>query len=179
VSAMSSSATRGAVLVAIAAVLVFLVLRGAADNSQYPLVSGSEAEPTATTAPELELSSDDAVAVGAGTVEVDTSLARDNSEVSVLVANGTAVTGQASRLTTQLRNQGFMTREPRNADEQTASTIFYRPGFASEAAVVRVVLDVATPIAPMPEPDPFIGDGIDLAPVNVLVLVGADDLAQS
>ena len=56
---------------------------------------------------------------------------------------------------------------------------FYRPGFAAEATVVRTVLGVATPIAPMPEPDLFIGDGIDLAPVNVLVLVGADDLAQS
>jgi hypothetical protein len=176
---MSSSATRGAVLVAIAAVLAFLVLRGAADNSQFPLATGSVAEPTAAIAPDLEVTPDVGVAVGVDTVEVDTSLARDNSEVSVLVANGTAVTGQASRLTSQLRNQGFMTREPRNADAQTASTIFYRPGFAAEAAVVRTVLGVATPIAPMPEPDPFIGDGIDLAPVNVLVLVGADDLAQS
>lgn len=176
---MSSTATRGAVLVAIAAVLAFLVLRGAADNTQFPVATTSVVEPTATVAPELDVAPEDTVAVGSDTVEIDTSLARDNSEVSVLVANGTEVTGQASRLTSQLRNQGFMTREPRNADAQAASTIFYRPGYAAEATVVRTVLGVATPIAPMPEPDPFIGDGIDLAPVNVLVLVGADDLAQS
>lgn len=176
---MSSSATRGAVLVAIAAVLAFLVLRGAADNSQFPVAAGAVVEPTATAVPDLEVTPDDAVEVGAGTVEVDTATARPNSEVSVLVANGTDVTGQASRLTSQLRNQGFMTREPRNSDPQTASTIFYRPGFAAEAAVVRTVLEVATPIAPMPEPDPSIGDGIDLTPVDVLVLVGSDDLAQS
>ena len=164
---------------AVAALLAFLVLRGAADNSQFPLATGSVAEPTASVEPEPEITPDDAVEVGPGTVEVDTSLARDNSEVAVLVANGSGVTGQASRLTSQLRNQGFMTREPINADDQAASTIFYRPGFAAEATVVRTVLGVATPIAPMPEPDLFIGDGIDLAPVNVLVLVGADDLAQS
>lgn len=166
-------------MVAVAALLVFLVLRGAADNSQFPLATGPVTERTTAVEPEPEITPDDAVEVGPGTVEVDTSLARDNSEVAVLVANGSGVTGQASRLTSQLRNQGFMTREPINADDQAASTIFYRPGFAAEATVVRTVLGVATPIAPMPEPDPFIGDGIDLAPVNVLVLVGADDLAQS
>ena len=175
---MSPSA-RGAILVAVAALLGFLILRGAADNSQFPLATGPVVEATATVEPELQIAPDDGVAVGSDTVEVDTSLARDNSEVAVLVANGTDVTGQASRLTSQLRNQGFMTREPRNADNQAASTIFYRPGFAAEATVVRTVLGVATPIAPMPEPDPFIGEGIDIAPVDVLVLVGADDLAQS
>ena len=175
---MSSSA-RGAILIIVAALLAFLVLRGAADNSQFPVATGPVAQPTASVEPELEVAPDDVVDVGPDTVEVDTSLARDNSEVAVLVANGTDVTGQASRLTSQLRNQGFMTREPRNADNQTASTIFYRPGYAAEATVVRTVLGVATPIAPMPEPDPFIGEGIDIVPVNVLVLVGADDLAQS
>ena len=176
---MSSTGTRGAVLVAVAAVLVFLVLRGAADNSQFPVATGPVVETTPTVAAELEVLPEDAVSVGADTVEVDTSLARNNSDVSVLVANGTEVTGQASRLTSALRNQGFMTREPRNSDAQTASTIFYRPGFAAEATVVRSVLGGTTPIAPMPEPYPFIGDNIDLAPVDVLVLVGADDLAQS
>ena len=175
---MSSSA-RGAILVAVAALLAFLVLRGAADNTQFPLATGAATEPAATVTPDPEITPDNTVEVGAGTVEVDVTLARDNSEVAVLVANGTDVTGQASRLTSQLRNQGFMTREPRNADNQPASTIYYRPGFAAEATVVRTVLGVATPIAPMPEPDPFIGEGIDIVPVDVLVLVGADDLAQS
>lgn len=166
-------------MVAIAALLVFLVLRGAADNTQIPVAAGPAPEPTATLAPEPEVSPDDTIDVGAdGTVEVDTSTARNNNEVSVIVANGTDVSGQASRLTSSLRNQGFITREPRNADPQAASTIFYRPGFAAEAAVVRSVLGRSTPIAPMPEPDPVLGDNIDLSQVDVLVLVGADDLAE-
>ena len=95
-----------------------------------------------------------------------------------MVANGTEISGQALRLTDRLRNQGFNTRQPQNANPQPASVIYYRPGFAPEATVVRIVLNVAlVPIAPMPEPDPNIGDGIDLGPVDVLVLVGADELS--
>lgn len=176
---MSSSASRGAVLVAVAALLVFLVLRGAADNTQVPIAATPSEAPTATPTPDLEVQPDDTVDVGANTVQVDPATARPNNQVSVLVANGTDVSGQASRLTTTLRNQAFLTREPRNADSQAASTIFYRPGFAAEATVVLGILGGSTPIAPMPEPDPFIGEGIDLAEVDVLVLIGADDLATS
>lgn len=173
---MSSSATRGAVLVVIAALLGFLILRGAADNQQV-LGSVSTVAPTAVVT--VEAVPQEAVPVTTPTVVVSTVDARNNNQVSVLVANGTEVSGQASRLTDALRNQGFLTREPRNANDQTASVIYYRPSFAAEATVVRNVLGASTPIAPMPEPDPFIGDGIDLGPVDVLVLVGADDLSTS
>jgi len=174
---MGSSAGRGAVLVVIAALLGFLILRGAADVTQTPVTTGPVAAATPT--PPVEVAPDDSVPVTTPTVVVDTSTARNNSEVRVLVANGTDVSGQASRLTSSLRNQGFATREPRNADEQPTSTIFYRPGFAAEATVVRAVLGGTTPVAPMTDPDPFIGEGIDLGQVDVLVLVGADDLSTS
>jgi len=174
---MNSSAGRGAVLVVIAVLLGFLILRGAADNTQVPLTTGAVAQPTAT--PAVEVAPEDAVPVTTPTVVIDASQARNNSEVRVLVANGTDVSGQASRLTSSLRNQGFATREPRNADGQTASIIYYRSGFAAEATIVRSVLGGSTPIAPMPEPDPAIGEGIDLGPVDVLVLVGADELSTS
>lgn len=166
---------RGAVLVALAALLGFLVLNGAADNAQFPVSTGTGAEPTA----EPEVTPDDAAATTTPTTVIVTDPPRANSEVSVLVANGTTVSGQARRLTSQLLNAGFLTREPKNADEpQVASKIYYRPGFAAEATVVRDTLGGLTPIEPMPEPDPFIGVGIDLAPVDVLVLVGDDDLAN-
>jgi len=163
--------------VVIAALLGFLILRGAADNAQVPVGSVSTTAPTAVVT--VEATSQEAVPITTPTVVVSTVDARNNNQVSVLVANGTEVSGQASRLTDALRNQGFLTREPRNANDRTASVLYYRPGFAAEATVVRNVLGASTPIAPMPEPDPFIGDGIDLGPVDVLVLVGADDLSTS
>lgn len=177
---MNPSVTRGAVILAIAAVLGFLILRGAADTAPSAVAQVvTQAEPTATPEPlDLELE-DEGVTVTESTTEVDVTTARPNNEVTVLVANGTEVRGQASRLTSTLRNQGFLTREPRNAETQTASTIFYRPGFAAEAAVIRSELGGSTPIAPMPEPDPVLGEGIDLAPVDVLVLIGDDELSTS
>lgn len=174
---MSSSATRAALLVAVAALLGFLILRGAADNAQFPVTTGGAA--AATAIPDVEVDPENSVAVSETPTVLVLPAARNNNEVSVLVANGTAVSGQASRLTSALRNQGFITKEPRNADDQPASTIFYRPSFAPEAQVVRNILGGSTPIAPMPDPDPILGEDIDLGDVNVLVLVGADDLSTS
>lgn len=176
---MSSTATRGAVLVAVAALLGFLVLRGAADNTQVPVTATTSIfEPTATVV--FDTVEPEVVPVTTPTVVVDVTTARDNNQVSVLVVNGTDVSGQAGRLSSSLRNQGFIAREPRNGTAQATSVIYYRPTFQAEAAVVRNILSTPnTPIAPMPLPDPFLGDGVDLAEVDVLILIGADDLSTS
>lgn len=153
--------------------LGYLILQGVADLGLTPVSNGAAAAPTPTAEAD---STDPGTAPIVEPTEV-TAPARANSEVAVLVANGTEISGQASRLTDLLRNQGFNTRQPQNANDQAASVIYYRPGFAAEAIVVRGLLGASTPIAPMPEPDPNIGDGIDLVPVDVLVLVGADELS--
>lgn len=171
---MSSSAVRGAVLVALAVLLGFLILRGAADNQQVPVTATTPifaATPTPTP--------DAAPATLPTPTVVDLSAARPNSQVSVLVANGSGVDGQAGRLTDALRNQSFNVRPPKTGAARTTSVIYYRPGFDVEAEVVRTVLNTQTPIAPIPVPDPIVGDGIDLVTVDVLVLVGADQLSTS
>jgi len=171
---MTSSAVRGAVLVALAVLLGFLILRGAADNQQVPVSAATPifaATPTATPDPA-------SVALPTPTV-VDLSTAAPNSQVSVLVANGSGVDGQAGRLTDTLRNQGFNTRQPKTGTPRTTSVIYYRPGFDVEAQVVRAVLNTQTPVAPMPATDPIVGDDIDLVNVDVLVLVGSDQLSTS
>jgi len=167
-------AARGAVLVIIAALLGFLILRGAAETSPLPV--GTSAAPAPTATPSVDASP---VPVTTPTFAPDPASARPNNEVSVLVVNGTEVSNQASRLTTTLRNKGFLTREPRNAIEQAASTIYFRPGFASESLIVRATLGGSTVIAPMPVPEPALGDNIDLAQVDVLVVIGADELSTS
>lgn len=176
---MSSSAVRGAILVALAVLLGFLILRGTNDRTQIPVVAGQAPviEPTAipiTPTPDAGIAT-----LPTAVPAADTSTARPNSQVTVLVANGTEISGQAGRLTDRLRNQGFITQPAKNADPQVASTIFYRPGFAVEAEVVRLTLDTSTTISPWPVPDPPIGADIDLGNVDVLVLVGGDSLAES
>lgn len=176
---MSSSAVRGAILVALAVLLGFLILRGTTDRTEIPITAGqapvveATVEPTPT--PESGI-----VALPTVPPAADTSTARPNSQVTILVANGTDISGQAGRLTDRLRNQGFNSQPAKNADAQATSTIFYRPGFAVEAEVVRETLgSLTTPVSPMPVPDPSIGTDIDLGNVDVLILVGNDSLAQS
>jgi hypothetical protein len=82
-------AARGAILVVVAALLGFLILRGAADITQTPIaVASAGAAPTPTL---VEVSPDDTVPVTTPTVVIDASQARPNNQVSVLVANGTDV----------------------------------------------------------------------------------------
>lgn len=177
---MSSSAVSGAILVALAALLGFLILRGAADRQEVPITATTPlVTVTATPIPGEPTTGDGTTALPTPTPVVDTATARPNAQVSVLVANGTEISGQAGRLTDVLRNQGFNTRQAKNADSFPTSVIYYRPGFDVEALVVRDALDTATPIAPMPVPDPVVGTDIDLGPVDVFVLVGADSLSTS
>ena len=96
---MSSSAIRGAILVAIAALLGFLILRGTTDRTEIPITAGQAPVPTAavveaTPTPEIGVAS-----LPTPTAVIDTSTARPNSQVAVMVANGTDVSGQAGRLT--------------------------------------------------------------------------------
>ncbi len=120
--------------------------------------------------------SSDAVVVTEPTVDVSTVTARPNSQVAVLVANGTEVAGQAGRLTDRLRNQGFNTRQPKTATPQAVSFIYYNAGFAAEAEVVRSVLNTETTTLPLPAALSA-GDEIDVTAIDVLVLIGADTLS--
>lgn len=173
-----NSVTRGALLAALAVLIGFVVLRWGADLQYNPVVEEGIFQPTPTALPAGQVAPEptvpESVAVAEPTVATDP--ARPNAQVVVLVANGTEVDGQAGRLTDRLRNQGFNTRAPKSATPQASSVIYYRPGYAAEATVVRETLNTTTAIAPMPEPDPNVGD-LDLAAVNVFVLVGSDALS--
>lgn len=180
---MGTPAVRGAFLVALAVLLGFLILNFGADLEPTIGVA-TQAEPVATAEPDVDLDvTPDPVNTEAVPVDepapFDDVAARPNGQVVVLVANGTTVPNQAGRLTDRLRNQGFNTRNPKTSTPQTSSVIYYRPGYGPEAVVVANVLGADTAIAPMPVPDPAIGDTIDLVPVNVLVLVGPDALSSS
>lgn len=104
---------------------------------------------------------------------------RQPAEVVVLVANGTDVSGLATRLTQTIGAQGFNTRSPANAPDNLGSTIYYQTGYAADAEAVRVALNTDTELAPYPDPLPVVEDGVDLTTVNVLILVGNDALSQN
>lgn len=181
---MSPSASKGAILAVLAAALGFLILNFGADLPVEEVVKQGAFSTQPTAEPDDSLT-DDATDPGideAVDLPEPTSIAaiaRPPGDVTVLVANGSGVAGQARRLTDTLRNQGFAMRNPKDSVPLTASVIYFRPGFAAEAEAVQTSLATSTPVAPMPVPDPLVGDTVDLVPVEVLVLIGGDALSTS
>ena len=156
------SPVRGVVLVAVAAVLGFFLLRAIDDSGSGIAVetgnpSGSEASDT--TAP----ASSDTTAVPI----------RPQAEVTVIVANASGVQGAAATQTDRLAQGGYLTAPAANAPEgmELSNTeILPTAGFEQEAA--RLATDLGLPpesVKPMTDPPP-----VDPAGANILVLLGTD-----
>ena len=104
---------------------------------------------------------------------------RDPSTISVLVANGTDVSGAAGRLSGELNTANYVTLPPVNASPQTGSAFYYRAGYEVDAqCIARLFGESEKPLWLMPDPPP---GGITLETLGnafVLVLIGPDSLAQ-
>jgi cytoskeletal protein RodZ len=89
---------------------------------------------------------------------------RPPAEVTVVVLNSMGLDGAAGRKNTKIAEAGYQTITPGNYEpEQDPSRIWYREGFAPEAAVILEFLPGAD-VEPIP--DESIGEGADV----VLVL---------
>ncbi|MGH9183247.1 MAG: LytR C-terminal domain-containing protein [Acidimicrobiales bacterium] len=100
---------------------------------------------------------------------------KDPAQVTVLVANGSGVSGAAGRFTTTVKEAGYATAEPANAtvSDLETSAVYFAPGFEPDAAAVAALLTPAPEVAPLPDPTP-VGD---LRGANVVIVLGKD-LAQ-
>jgi hypothetical protein len=98
---------------------------------------------------------------------------RRSGDVSVLVANGSGVTGLAGELSERVGAAGYETAQPANIDEDepvSSSVVYYADGYADEAQAVAATLSPPPPVAPMPDPAPV----ADLRGATVLVVAGPD-----
>src|SRR5690606_27904239 len=94
------------------------------------LVAVDEPETSSTTVPEVDR---DAPPVVDSTPDTTATL-REPGDVAVLVANGSGVTGAASRTADQLRADGYDVINTANALSQVTDTeIHYAEGFEAEA----------------------------------------------
>jgi len=128
---------------------------------------------TTTTSPETTSSGVDVTSTTGDDISTSTTLAttstsvvavRPPGEITVVVLNSMGLDGAAGRVTQQLSEGGYQTLTPDNfTPEQDPSRIWYREGFAAEAAELVDLLPGAD-VEPLP--DESLQEGADV----VLVL---------
>lgn len=128
---------------------------------------------TTTTSPETTSTGDDVTNTTGDDITTSTTLAttstsvvavRPPGEVTVVVLNSMGLDGAAGRMTQRLSEAGYQTLTPDNlTPEQDPSRIWYREGFAAEAAELVDLLPGAD-VEPLP--DESLQEGADV----VLVL---------
>ncbi|HEU4321039.1 MAG TPA: LytR C-terminal domain-containing protein [Acidimicrobiia bacterium] len=88
---------------------------------------------------------------------------RPPAEVTVVVLNSIGVDGAAGRMTQELAEAGYQTLTPDDFEpEQSPSKIWYREGFAAEAAALIEYIPDAD-VEPLP--DSSVGEGADVVMV--------------
>jgi hypothetical protein len=99
---------------------------------------------------------------------------RPPQEIKVLVANGTATPGLASKVASTIHGKGYDTLSPTNASTRPPSTVIYfEPSYGNEAAALAGKLNLpASAVQAMPTPPPV--PNLDANNTNILVVAGPD-----
>jgi hypothetical protein len=155
-SSTAAIAGRGVIVVIIAFVLGLVVLAKGFDDNTVSAGGGGSA--TTTTVPATTTTAP----AQTTTTEVN------KASFTVLVANGSGISGAAGRKTEELKGQGFTMAPAGNAKAQVATTaVYYIAGYEGPGAAVAQVLQVQPQAMPNPPPT-------DLGQAQVLVLLGKD-----
>jgi LytR cell envelope-related transcriptional attenuator len=157
-----TSPVRGVVLVAVAVVLGFFVLRAVDDTGGGPSVS----EPEATAADPG--AGEDA---GPDATEPPPPTTRPPGEVTVLVANASGVTGAAGAQTEMIAGAGYATVGATDAPQPSDTTqVLAAAGYEADAAALATAIGApAEAVQQMPEPPP-----VELGGAQVLIILGTD-----
>jgi hypothetical protein len=157
---------RGILLIVVAVALGVVLLRATDSPEPFEATSSGRTETTDRgTTPATDEEADTT------TTTAEAAVARDPSEVTILVANGSGMRGAAGRVADTLKGSNYVTAPSVNAKEPAeASTVFYAPGYEADAAAIAGLLTPAPGVQPMPDPLPV----DDLSGAQVLIVVAAD-----
>lgn len=158
---------RGAVLLVIAVLVGVFLLREAPSEG----TSVAAAKSSSTTAPRTTTT------VATAAAPPTTAALRSPTQVSVLVLNGTHVSGAASRVNRQLIGAGYNSVGTGNAttSDNATTTVDYIAGYQAEAVALAASLSLPpTAAQPMPTPPPV----SDTKGANLVVVVGTDLASQ-
>jgi LytR cell envelope-related transcriptional attenuator len=164
----NQSPARGVVLVAVAVVLGFFVLR-AMHNTSAPLPNAATGAGTTT----ATTAAPGGAGKATGTTAAKT--ARPPGQVTVVVANASGVKGAAAKQTNSLKAAGYKTGAAGNGPKGlslTQTQVLAAPGYEAEAHNLAFLLGKPNAVKPIGNPPP-----VPLNGANILILLGAD-LAQ-
>jgi hypothetical protein len=162
-------AGRAALLIGLALLIGFVLLHRNPGGSTGAVSSGGH-----TTAPPVTSSpggiGDTTTTVRTTTTTPATLRAPEN--VKVLVANGTATSGLAGRITETLHAKGYNTLTATDASTKpAASIVYFQPGYGPDAASLASKLGLLpSAVSAMATPPPV----ANLAGAQILVVAGAD-----
>lgn len=156
---------RGIMLIVVAVLLGVVLLNATDDPEPFAQASDEESDDQGTT-PTTE-------ATGGEEETTSTSapaVARDPSEVTVYVVNGSGVRGAAGSITERLKGSTYITVDPGNIEVVDSSRVYFTPGYEADAAAIASLLTPPPAVEAMPDPAPV----DDLRGAQVLVVVAAD-----
>jgi hypothetical protein len=169
----STAVAKGALLIGLAVIVGVLLLHTIDTDNTKSAASGATAPPT-TAKPKTTTT----VKRSEGTTTtVPQAPAKTPDQLRVIVVNGGAPSGDASKMSTKLK-QDHYTNQPAatdwNGHHQSGNSVLCRTGLDREAVALAVAVGSGTPapIQPFPNPEPsFASD--PPPPVDCIVAVGA------
>lgn len=156
---------RGIMLIVVAVLLGVVLLNATDDPEPFARASDEESDDQGAT-PTTEPAGGDEETTSTSAPAV----ARDPSEVTVYVVNGSGVRGAAGSITERLKGSTYITVDPGNIDVVDSSRVYFTPGYEADAAAVAGLLTPPPAVEALPDPPPV----DDLQGAQVLVVVAAD-----
>lgn len=150
----------------VAAILLGVVMLNLVDEG-----GTSKAVPTSTTAKPVATST---TAGGDTSTTVAATGGKKPAELRVIVLNASGVSGVAKRVSTELRNQGYVNQQAAGTagTQRAGSTVACKPGLDAEAAaLVKKVTGKPTVVA-WPATLPKMSSGTVGADVECIVVIG-------
>lgn len=165
--AHATRGARGAMLIGLAVILGVVLLQVVDKGNEGPIGDqGKSAKSVVTTTTTAKRSTTSTSTTATTTKPVP---ARSPSQIVVQVLNGSSQTGVAGSLTTTLKGKGYQTATPTDTTHRTGSVVYYRAGYAREAAALAAQITGNPKVAPMPSPPPSNAS----SSANLVVVIGA------
>jgi cytoskeletal protein RodZ len=146
-------------ILVVGAVVFFILYLVADEPATGPTTTTTTTPSTTTTVGETSTTGGESTTTTSSSSST-TLAVRQPSEIAVVVLNSIGVDGAAGRMTSDLAEAGYQTLTPDNYEpEENPSRIWFREGFAAEAALMVEFIPGAT-VEPLP--DDSIGVGADI-----------------